>query len=233
MKGREPLIICGDPKPIYERRVMDMKLIEEEKSMDRVSTNIRDAKTKIEYGRIVGGLAWPSPKKPGFAVVVAEDYDLDAAVNARHMRVLAEAEASDLSDLFRRCLELQEDCLNKYRWYGDIENKAMMDFLFKLNKESGTRTLYLAAARYIEASNGLKAYMDTIRTLTRAHQKTLHFGPESKLSAYLQEFNEEDMGKSASEFPPLAALGYAVSELFHNEPLRKSGKKKPMWRRYV
>ena len=48
----------------------------------------------------------------------------------------------------------------------------------------------------------------------RAGRKTLHFGPASKLPAYLLEFGQEHIRSGRpDDFPAIAALGYVLTAL--------------------
>ncbi|MBU4233894.1 MAG: hypothetical protein L6277_10480 [Desulfobacterales bacterium] len=62
------------------------------------------------YRRVVGGLAWPCPPKPGFLVVIAEDVLPDDAMKARCLWVMAEREGASIYDLHRFCRELRYQC---------------------------------------------------------------------------------------------------------------------------
>jgi len=213
-----------------------MNLIETNLIDKRIGLGLFDSKTGKEYGerRIIGGLAWPHVNKAGFAVMVAEERELDRGLNARHIRILAEVETADTSDLnglFRRCIELQDESERSIRWFGDTANTPMMDLLRKFNEGQGRERLSLFPGKYINDFHGLRAYIGVINELTEPNRKVLHFGEMIKLPACLQEFQKEDVAKSASEFPAIAALGYAVSELYFHKPPQK-WRGKPAYTRY-
>jgi hypothetical protein len=235
MKGEGVLIIKRGAEQVYQREIEGVNFIEKKIGLDS-KVYLFDPKTGKEYGerRIIGGLAWPHIEKPGFAVVVAEERFLDMDLDARHIRVLAEVEAAgaaDLNRLFRRCLEFQERCLGAVRWFGDTGNLPMMDFLRRFNDEQGENKLSLFAGKYIDDPNGLRAYIGAITELTEPNRKILHFGETAKLPAYLTQFQKEDVTRSAREFPAIAALGYAVTDLYFNKPYQRRGTDKPAWRR--
>ena len=49
-----------------------------------------DDQPGAKYRRIVGGLAWPDGAKPGFALVIAEDFEEDPNLKDYRLWVLKE-----------------------------------------------------------------------------------------------------------------------------------------------
>jgi hypothetical protein len=60
----------------------------------------------------------------------------------------------------------------------------------------------------------LEFYVQTIKELLRPERKLLHFEEESRLLGYMMSITAENMGDPAAKYPPIAALGYAVSALW-------------------
>ena len=166
--------------------------------------------TEERFSRILGGLAWPG-KNPGFAVVVAEELEIDKTLNKRHYLILAEYESQSLSDLTRRSAEFSVNfCAHPF--YGDEKKRWAMDIL----RKSGAG-LYITAAPFIDDPTAFEGYLLTIRELTHPTQKRLHFGSKSQLPPLLAALNPNDIATTAKvafkRYPAVAALGFAVSAL--------------------
>ena len=179
-----------------------------------------DKETKTKFTRIIGGLGWPGTK-PGFALVVAEDFDEDPSLKIRHVRVLAEADDQSLEILFQKCLELR----GRYQvqeFYGNREHEPMMKILYDYNwalKDMPSLSLCLAS---FPEDLGYHVYV--IKEHLKQDKKILHFGEESILPGYLLELSPEEAVKgSVYDHPAIAALGYVVSYL-KSHPYRR---KKP------
>ncbi|MFC1888953.1 hypothetical protein ACFL4G_04270 [Thermodesulfobacteriota bacterium] len=177
-------------------------------------TFYQDKEANAEYRRIIGGLAWPGVK-PGFAVVVGEDLEEDTELKVHHMRVLAEAEEFDIGDLFSRCLTLRGEW-KVGRWYGDPYNRPLMEIFRQLNKplfERKEPRLYPVQAPHVDDPKSFEFCIQMIKKHLHPSRKALHFG-ESRIKSYLAEFPmEEFTSAGASDYPAIAALGYAVSAL--------------------
>jgi len=177
--------------------------------------HFEDKETGVKYRRVVGGFAWPGIK-PGFFVIVAEDFEEDCSLKTRHMRILVEIEDDRVNELFRRSLESTE----KYKAedvYGDSENKPMMALLRQFNEtlyKEKLPTLHLCPAPEVQEPKAFESYIHTIKNHLHPDRKTLHFGEESKIPGYLMKLSPEELMKAtASDYPAIAALGYAVSYL--------------------
>ena len=174
-----------------------------------------DEESKAKYRRIVSGFAWPGGK-PGVIVVVAEDLNEDLSLNVHNLRVLAEAEDSNVEELLRKCVEFRKH----YRvegFYGDANNKPMMSFLRQFNEnlsQKDVQSLWLQNAPFVDDIKAFEFYVHTIKNHLNPDKKTLHFFEGSRLSGYLMELPPEEV-KSAgvSDYPSIAALGYAISYL--------------------
>jgi len=64
-----------------------------------------NTETREKYGEILGGLAWPGTKE-GFLVIAAVDFFENIELEARHIRVLAEASESSIGIFLKYALEL-------------------------------------------------------------------------------------------------------------------------------
>ncbi len=192
---------------------MNCKKITKTDILGRVEEYILEEKTGNKFQRIVGGFAWPSAVKPGFAVVVGEDREEDELFKKRHYRVLAESENQSPSELIKRCAELSS-LYKVYPWYGDTQNRAMMKFFY-----DGHYRPHLIGAPLLDDPNSFESYLLRIREHTKANQKTLHFGQGSRLPTLLMEISPQNISKAATtrtaaqEFPGVAALGYSVTAL--------------------
>ena len=162
--------------------------------------------TGRRFRRIVGGMQWPG-KKPGALVVIGEDLNIDAALDERKLRVLAEYENRNLSELIARCKEL-EGLMEVEKFYGDTTNLPMMKLMRR-----GEAAISLSKAPFVDDPDGWVAYLSIIREKTSATKKILNFEKEgSALPAMLASLTGIPTDLK-SDYPKIAALGYALSAL--------------------
>ena len=190
-----------------------------------------NTETGEKYGEIVGGLAWPEVNE-GFLVIAAVDLFEDAEMEARHMRVLAEASESNVDIFLRYALELQKrfsPFLQSIRFYGDTTSVAKMELLDQFNKDRRKRNLdpfYVTEAPQLRTPEKLEFYAQLIRTYTRPGRKILHFR-NTTLPGYLVSLSHHEISDSILDHPPIAALGYAMAALSTWRPRKgekRSGK---------
>jgi len=190
-----------------------------------------NTETRERYGEIVGGLAWPEVKE-GFLVIAAVDLFEDAELEARHMRVLAEASESNLDIFLRYALELQKrfsPFLQTIRFYGDTTSVAKMELLDQFNKDRRKRNLdpfYVTEAPQLRTPQKLGFYAQLIRTYTQPGRRILHFR-NTTLPGYLASVSLNGIDDSILDHPPIAALGYAMAALSTWRPRKgekRSGK---------
>ncbi len=167
------------------------------------------------YRQVAGGLAWPTGPKPGFLVVVGEEGRRELQTGQRVLWVLAEQEAGSLADMYRHYRELSEKFLLR-EWYGDPGNKAMMHLFRQQTREvQGEKfmPLVVLGAPYRDDPQGLLFYVQTVNELVKSSQKLLFFGENSQLPGNFLTLSPEDLEGKAQDYPPVAALGYAVAAL--------------------
>jgi hypothetical protein len=190
---------------------MSFKKITTSDFLGRVDDFILDEETEREFERVVGGYAWPSAVKPGFAVVIGEDRQEDELYKKRHWRILAETENQSPKKLIKRCAELNS-FYSVEAWYGDTENRAMMEFLY-----DSRHRFHLIDAPFLDEPNVFEKNLLLIMEVVSSGNKTLHFGKESNLRSILNELTTEDMLNSPKtafqKYPQIAALGFVVSAL--------------------
>jgi hypothetical protein len=176
-----------------------------------------NSETTEKYGEIVGGLAWPETKE-GFLVIAIVDFFEDPGLEARHIRVLAEAKESDIDTFLKRALKLQRHYspfMETIRFYGDTTSMAMMEHLDQFNKDRrhrGFTPFYLTEAPQLKGLQKLEFYAQLIRKYTRPGSKILHFC-NTALPSYLMGFCPEEISENFLQHPPIAALGYALAVL--------------------
>lgn len=190
-----------------------------------------NTETGERYGEIVGGLAWPEAKE-GFLVIAAVDLFEDAELEARHMRVLAEASESNIDVFLRYALEMQKrfsPFLQTIRFYGDTTSAANMELLDQFNRDRRGRNLdpfYVTEAPQLRTPQKLEFYTQLIRTYAQPGRRTLHFR-NTVLPGYLASISLPEMNDTILEHPPIAALGYAIAALSTWRPRKgekRSGK---------
>jgi len=188
-----------------------------------------NTETEEKYGEIVGGPAWPEVKE-GFLVIAAVDLFEDAELEARHMRVLAEASESNMDIFLRYALELQKrfsPFLHTIRFYGDTTSVAKMELLDQFNKDRRKRNLdpfYVTEAPQLRTPEKLEFYAQLIRTYTQPGRRILHFR-NTTLPGYLASVSLTDTNDTILDHPPIAALGYAMATLSTWRP--RKGEKRP------
>ncbi len=190
-----------------------------------------NTETGEKYGEIAGGLAWPGAKE-GFLVIAAVDLFEDAELEARHMRVLAEASESNIDISLRYALELQKrfsPFLQTIRFYGDTTSVAKMELLDRFNKDRRARNLdpfYVTEAPQLRTPQKLEFYVQLIRTYTQPGRRILHFR-NTTLPGYLASVSLGGINDTILDHPPIAALGYAMAALSTWRPrkgVKRSGK---------
>jgi len=159
------------------------------------------------FRRIYSGICWPRGNL-GAVVVVAEAFSIDAGLGERKLRVLAEYENRNPSELIDRCNEHKEFmCIENV--YGDTGNRPMMTFL-----RNSKANFSLSKAPFVDESAAHEAYLLLIREKISKIKSVLIFGESSAIGAILESINSIPAGDSfKSDFPKIAALGYALSAL--------------------
>lgn len=171
----------------------------------------QDDATGQVYSRVVGGLAWPVQEKPGFLVVLAKEFTKDSSGHHHYWR-LAEHEDSDMGNLIRRAMDMRQQFLTR-EWVGNAGNKPAMYLLGELmQRYPVNERLSLDMAPHAADAHGLSYYLPLIKEHIGT-RKLLHFG-QSDIPAYIGQIKTDDLTRSPGDFPAVAALGYALSELY-------------------
>ena len=161
--------------------------------------------TGRKFRRISGGMQWPGTN-PGALVVVAEDLNMDMTLGEHKFWILAEYENRNPSELVTRCMELNR-LMKVEKFYGDTTNRPMM-MLMRRSKEK----ISLSKAPFVDDPSACVTYLTIIREKTSAIQKVLYFEKGSVLPAMLSALSGIPTDIK-SEYPKIAALGYALSAL--------------------
>lgn len=169
----------------------------------------RDTDKGRVYGRIVCGLGWPYAEKPAFVVTLAQDFKKDHSIpfSPYHLYLLEEFESSNLEELYRHCLKCKEE-FYATNIMGNPENSVHDIF-----RRCGSGNSYVTVT---EPSNLEDIDLNYVAQLIRRHgqHNTLHIGGERSLPGFFQLLRAEDIvSKPIEQFPPIAALGYALSYL--------------------
>jgi hypothetical protein len=176
--------------------------------MEGRTENWFEDKAGRRYRRIIGGLAWPHGDKPGFALVLAEDEGQNPAADTAPIRVLAEYQNLLVPELIDRC-GIFSSIYEVQAWLGDTTHLPMM----KLTNDR----IQLSKALFADDSKALQFYINLITELTQIGQKILHFGEDSQLRTVLRNLSPDRLGANVAEYPPIAALGYALAALRFNQ----------------
>lgn len=195
-------------------------------------TRLWDYKNQREYRRISGGIAWPIGDKPGCVLVLAEDLNRHARMKKYIYRVLDEFSSREAEKLVKRMYDF-EAFYAVSPWYGDDENALSLFFVDRFNnglpvKKKG---LSIVGAAFAGSAGNLKLYSNLIYSRLGKAKKTLYFG-KSTLPGELGALSAEDIeGKAAENYPPIAALGYAVMGL--DEPFIDTASDQIVHQQYI
>ena len=167
------------------------------------------------YRRVAGGIAWPG-RDPGFVCVEAEDL-FENSTKARPYVLLAEGEERALGELLKVTYELQ-----KAWWcddfYGEANHRPMMDFVYEFTEHPNySDGIYIQNAPFISEPAAFRYYTDVIYNLL--NRRVLTISEDMKLSVYLHELPpDKRTTATVTDYPAIAALGYAVSGLETYKP---------------
>jgi hypothetical protein len=102
----------------------------------------------------------------------------------------------------------------------------MMRILRSFNKEMESERFSIRTVTQASDPGGLVYFLHMIKECLRQNWKILEFGEKSKLPGYLGQMSRDEAGASPAEYPPIAALGFAVVKLRTTSPVepRKPGK---------
>jgi hypothetical protein len=184
-----------------------------------------NVETGEKYGEIVGGLAWPETTD-GFLVIAAVDLLEDTELEAHHIRVLAEANESDIDIFLKHALKLQRHFspfMETIKFYGDTTSLAMMELLDQFNRDRrhrGISTFYVTEAPQLRGPKKHEFYTRLIREYTQSGRKILHFR-DTALPGYLMGLLREEISKNILDHPPIAALGYVLGVLSTWKPRKR------------
>lgn len=190
-----------------------------------------------KYGEIVGGLAWPETTD-GFLVIAAVDLFEDTKLEARHIRVLAEANESDIDIFLRHALKLQRHFspfMETIKFYGDTTSLAMMELLDQFNRDRrhrGITPFYVTEAPQLGGPKKHEFYTQLIREYTQSGRKILHFR-DTAFPGYLMGLLREEISENILDHPPIAALGYALGVLSTWKPRGRDTERKAKYERFL
>jgi len=173
----------------------------------------------VQFNRIVGGFAWPS-ERPGFCIIVGEHVTRYAAGDIYRYMVLSEVEEQQMDKLIQDSIRIR--MLYKAQgMYGRLKRRSekqlpAMHFLDLWNGDAG-RTgkipFYLYEAPYTEERGLIQYHFNILRAMLNPEEKILYLGERSNLSSYMMEVQEDPNQMTDTNYPAVAALGYAVAQL--------------------
>lgn len=165
---------------------------------------------RIEIGRILGGIAWPG-EKPGCAVVIGEEALPEIGNRVYHLHLLEETEKLESGQLIRQCIDLKRE-------YPDLEFIGRNDegnrrFLDLWNNERRGPEFFVYSPPG-PSEDYIQYYLTILLDKLQPERTTLHLPKESKLPGYLLEIPQNEIRVATnSQYPAVAALGYAVATL--------------------
>ena len=173
----------------------------------------------INFNKVVGGFGWPE-LNPGFFCVVGEYSTLTSMGRDPQYYVLAEAQDDDIEKLIEDIIRLRIDyqvqgVYGRTSKHGSQKLPAMK-FLGAWNEQtgaSGGQTCRIRKAPYTDDGGSILYHMNLIKSLSKPDQRALFLFEESRLKGYLREVPEDPKLLKDTNYPAVAALGYALSVL--------------------
>lgn len=168
------------------------------------------------YNEIIGGMAWPYGVDAGCLVVIGREWKMDLGLRTHRLFKLTETEEGGIRELHRAMLGLRETHGCDY-WVGDLGQESNLKVFRQANKDIG-QPLTLHGA--IMAGQKLQAVVQQVYETIRSDRKFLELG-EGLASDALQGVDPKDLRMQVAQFPAVAALGYAVSEMLLRQRAEK------------
>jgi hypothetical protein len=170
-----------------------------------------DDRTGRNYRRIYGGLSWPSVKA-GAIVVLGESLLINENVGENSIWVVAEYESRDPAEIFVKCREFVT-VMKVQEFFGDTYNRPMMSL-----KHKSKAGFNLEKAPFVDEALSHEAYLSIIRTKTSATHKVLNFDNSKAIREELTQLTSVPARNTfKTEYPYIAALGYALAAFMVNE----------------
>ena len=172
---------------------------------------------EVQFGAIVGGIAWPG-EKSGFGVVVGIERFPAVGTKTYHHYLLSETEDNDIDKLISSCSKLAE--YYEITYFFGRRDDSSINYLSIWNQDAKKRDVSefdVTSNQY--SDNGLIGYnINVLKNRLCAENKTLHLLNESKLKGYLLDIPPNMVSTATdTQFPAIAALGYAVAALTEYE----------------
>jgi hypothetical protein len=142
---------------------------------------------------------------------VAEASEKNQAIGEHEIHVLDGYENRNISELIERCGEMR-GLMKVQKFYGDTDNLPMMRLM-----RNSKAAFSLCKAPFIDKPDVHEFYLSLIRQQTSETKKVLNFGDKRFLSEALDSLYSVPAG-GLSDFPQIAALGYALSALVLLKP---------------
>ncbi len=181
----------------------------------------------VKYKRIFGGIAMPSAKAAGFAVVIGETHELGFEGKPKYI-FLDEIEEWDGRELIERVGWLNYRYAPE-QWFGNTRDVAFDKFVRELNAEltasdavRGRRKLKVTLPGLLLSQEQDKPFTVIVPDLNRLlggrerdkDKQRLFLKEGSKLMTYMKA---PELGAAAlmtfDDYPAVSALSFAVSEL--------------------
>ena len=184
-------------------------MIQYVKAIPGEAAHYLDKDTKAKYNRLIGGIAWPHSGQPAFALVLSEGQG-----ETPYFKVLLGHEDHNALKLLETCKALEVE-YPRLTWYGDASNRMMMQVLYEFNKGKEIEDKFkFQGAPFAGKPGNSGYYLPLIIEMIKLEKKRLSAGVYPKLANMLNNLDPEThLNKDVAEFPPLAALSYAVAYL--------------------
>ncbi len=171
---------------------------------------------KIQYRRLVGGLAWPfGVEKPGCVVLLAEGRNFSQDTQNRWVWVVGEFVDSSTQELLRM-LGMMDDQVYGIDWVADMRDPHFMlieqwneDRLFERKKP----IVFYNPPEIDKPKRQLFRFYDQLVDKRTRNQKSLFFGKGSEIAKQYAILSPEDFNRPIEEFPCVCAFLYALATI--------------------
>lgn len=171
--------------------------------------------TGMNFRAIAGGLAWPSLKRSGCAVVIGETRSRQAAVGIeRHdAHILQELQSPDPAELTDWLELMTEDWLvpNWATPLSDRRSYMLDDVNRNRRKLRKPRIRYGDPQGWSGKGEGLLGFYHALVQRRTMSEKTLFFGRKSLCADEIARLNDKET--DILEYPAMAALCFALADL--------------------
>lgn len=180
-----------------------------------------NTETRVQYRRIMGGLAWPEGVRSGCALVLGELRTKDNVLETRRqVFVLDEKSNDEPAGIVKDLAALQDNWL-VWQWATPIVDPRVYlldDYNDERRRIHRAPIRYTSPDRWTGKGEGLMSFYRSLvqRRTGLDSEKTLHLGPGRICADEIGKLQPEDASRKPTDFPAAAALFFALAEIDGN-----------------